>query len=167
MSEPTGVPTRWDENGGRSKLTALVRLIAAGWLLWTAGEAISNPPGVAAARGIGVELLLVLAGLSFSVGLFLATGFMSRICGLALAILAAWEMSATGVGATGLVLVFVGLYLMLRGGGAWGMDVYVQQMQDRVRQREAREKALKEQAEREAVGATSPGANASGAASGS
>jgi hypothetical protein len=35
------------------------------------------------------------------------------------------------------VLLAVGVYLALRGGGAWAMDIYVQKMQDR-----AREKAL-------------------------
>jgi hypothetical protein len=29
------------------------------------------------------------------------------------------------------------VHLMLRGGGAWAMDIYVQKMQDRVRGRES------------------------------
>jgi hypothetical protein len=34
-------------------------------------------------------------------------------------------------------VALLGLYLMLRGGGAWAMDIYVQKMQDRARRKAA------------------------------
>jgi hypothetical protein len=60
---------------------------------------------------------------------------MSRVCGLVLIVMGVWEFSV-GLGPAVLVLLPIGLYLMLRGGGAWAMDIYVQKMQDRVRRRE-------------------------------
>jgi hypothetical protein len=81
--------------------------------------------------------VLPLAGLYFAVGAFLLTGFMSRVAGLVLVGLGVWQLTSFGFGVLPLVLVVVGVYLALRGGGAWAMDIYVQKMQDR-----AREKAL-------------------------
>jgi hypothetical protein len=77
--------------------------------------------------------MLPIAALSFALGAFLVTGFMSRVCGLGLACLGAWQLAALGVSFASVVEPLVGVYLLLRGGGAWAMDIYVQKMQDRVR----------------------------------
>lgn len=129
-------------DGGRSRFTAAVRLVLAVWLLWSAGSTVADPSGFAWIRGGDVETRLNLAGLSFAIGLFLLTGFMSRVGGLMLAAMAVWETVAFGFAAIPLVVGGAGLYLMVRGSGAWAMDIYVQAMQDRVRQREARARAL-------------------------
>ena len=126
------------DDGGRSRLTAAVRLATAAWLVGGAVNTLGDPRRVAAERGAPIELLLPLAGLQFALGVFLLSGFMSRLAGLALAGLSIWELLSVGPPSGPLVLVAVGLYLALRGGGAWAMDAYVQAMQDRVRQREAR-----------------------------
>ena len=42
-----------------------------------------------------------------------------------------------GGGVMPVALAVVGLYLMLRGGGAWAMDIYVQKVQDRARRKAA------------------------------
>ena len=62
---------------------------------------------------------------------------MSRVAGLLLVILSIWQISTLGVSIAPLIMIAIGGYLVLRGGGAWAMDVYVQKMQDRVRRREA------------------------------
>ncbi len=79
--------------------------------------------------------VLPVAALSFTLGGFLLTGFMSRIGGLLLACLEAWQVASFGFSLLPLVLALVGIHLMLSGGGAWAMDIYVQKMQDRVRQK--------------------------------
>jgi MFS superfamily sulfate permease-like transporter len=79
--------------------------------------------------------LLPVAAISFALGIFLATGFMSRVCGLLVACLGAWQLAAFGASPQSVVEPLVGVYLMLRGGGAWAMDIYVQKMQDRIRQK--------------------------------
>jgi hypothetical protein len=80
--------------------------------------------------------LLPFAGLSFTLGVFLVTGFMSRVCGLLVACLGAWQLASFGLSVVPVVEALVGVHLMLRGGGAWAMDIYVQKMQDRVRKKE-------------------------------
>jgi heme O synthase-like polyprenyltransferase len=62
---------------------------------------------------------------------------MSRVGGLLLACLEAWLMASFGLGVVPVLLALVGIHLMLSGGGTWAMDIYVQKMQDRVREREA------------------------------
>jgi hypothetical protein len=130
------MPTTAD--AGRSRVTATLRLLTALWLmgygLWVFGDPAraSN-----AAGGAALGALLPLAGLSFALGFFLLTGFMSRVAGLLLVILSIWQISTLGVSIAPLLLILIGGYLVLRGGGAWAMDVYVQKMQDRVRRREA------------------------------
>jgi hypothetical protein len=125
-------------DGGRSRVTAMLRLLTALWLmgygLWVFGD-----PARASDFGGGASLgaLLPLAGLSFALGCFLLTGFMSRVAGLLLVILSIWQIGTLGVSVAPLIMIAIGGYLVLRGGGAWAMDVYVQKMQDRVRQREA------------------------------
>jgi threonine/homoserine efflux transporter RhtA len=66
--------------------------------------------------------------------MFLLTGFASRVCGLLLACLGAWLLASYGPSIASIAEPPVGVYLMLRGGGAWAMDIYVQKMQDRARQ---------------------------------
>jgi uncharacterized membrane protein len=60
---------------------------------------------------------------------------MSRVCGLLLVCLGVWQIVSIGVHIAPVLLAVIGLYLMFRGGGAWAMDIYVQKMQDRARQR--------------------------------
>ncbi len=130
------MPTTRD--AGRSRVTATLRLLTALWLigygLWVFGDP-SRASGAAGGASLGA--LLPLAGLSFALGCFLLTGFMSRVAGLLLAILSIWQITALGVSIAPLLMILIGGYLVLRGGGAWAMDVYVQKMQDRVRRREA------------------------------
>jgi len=85
--------------------------------------------------GIPMGALLAIAGLSFTVGAFLLTGFMSRVCGLVLVGLGVWQTASFGFSVPPIVLGVLGAYFALRGGGAWAMDIYVQKMQDRVRQK--------------------------------
>ena len=85
--------------------------------------------------GIPMGALLAIAGLSFTVGAFLLTGFMSRVCGLVLVGLGVWQTASFGFSVPPIVLAVLGAYFALRGGGAWAMDIYVQKMQDRVRQK--------------------------------
>ena len=80
-------------------------------------------------------MVLPLAGLYFSLGVFLLTGFMSRVAGLVLVGLGVWQIASFGVGVWPLVLAVLGTYFALRGGGAWAMDIYVQKMQDRARRK--------------------------------
>jgi hypothetical protein len=126
MSEP---------DPGRSRLTGGVRLATSVWLVASAVRTLADPEPVAEAQPTLFGALLRLAALSFTLGIFLFTGFMSRMCGLGLVLLGAWELANLGFSVPPILLVVVGVYLMLRGGGAWAMDIYVQKMQDRVRQR--------------------------------
>jgi uncharacterized membrane protein YphA (DoxX/SURF4 family) len=84
-----------------------------------------------------LDVALSVAALEFALGVFLLTGFMTRVAGLILLGLGAWEAVNVGLGAWPAALALVGLYFTLRGGGAWAMDIYVQKMQDRVRRRES------------------------------
>lgn len=120
---------------GHSRATGGVRLIVAVWLIGASVWTFADPLGATARAGVGLGSLLPIAGLSFTLGVFLLTGFMSRVCGLLLIALGAWQ-AALGMWPPAIVEAPVGLYLMLRGGGAWAMDIYVQKMQDRVRRRE-------------------------------
>ena len=95
----------------------------------------ADPLGATTRTGVALSALLPIAGLSFTLGVFLLTGFMSRVCGLVLIGLAVWQ-ATLGMWPPAVIEVPIGLYLMLRGGGAWAMDIYVQKMQDRVRRRE-------------------------------
>jgi hypothetical protein len=126
---------------GRSRATAVVRLVAAAWLIGYGVWVLADPARAAALRGAPIGPLLPLAGLSFGLGCFLLTGFMSRVAGLLLALMAAWEITNLGLAPAPVVLALAGIYLVARGGGTWAMDVYVQKMQDRVRNRQAAERA--------------------------
>jgi uncharacterized membrane protein YphA (DoxX/SURF4 family) len=119
-----------------SRLTGAVRLLLAVWLMATAVRTFADPQQAVVETGVPMDTLLPLAGLSFAFGAFLLTGFMTRVIGLLLVGLGVWQTASFGVGLGPVVEVVVGVYLALRGGGAWAMDIYVQKMQDRVRRRE-------------------------------
>ena len=123
--------------GGLSRVTAILRLAVAVWLIGSAAVAIAEPARMSTERGLPVSMLLPYSGLSFALGIFLLTGFMSRIGGLLLVGMGAWQWQTVGFSVEDVALILVGVYLMLRGGGAYAMDVYVQMMQDRVRLKEA------------------------------
>ena len=121
-----------------SRATGTVRLLLAVWLMFTAVRTLSSDPQQAVAeQGQPLPVLLPLAGLSFALGVFLLTGFMSRVAGLILVCLGVWEWINLTPGVMPVVLALIGLYLMLRGGGAWAMDIYVQKVQERARRKEA------------------------------
>jgi hypothetical protein len=104
-------------------------------LVVVAVRALAAPWQAVAEQGMPMAIVLPVAGLSFTLGVFLLTGFMSRVTGLLLACLEGWQMASFGLGVLPIVLALIGIHLMLRGGGTWAMDIYVQKMQDRVRSR--------------------------------
>jgi hypothetical protein len=120
---------------GRSRITGALRLGVAVWLIASAVPTLAEPQRIALEQPELFGALLRLAGLSFTLGFFLLTGFMSRVAGLVLALVAGWEITNLGWGLMPLALALIGVHLMLRGGGAWAMDIYVQKMQDRARQK--------------------------------
>ena len=119
-----------------SRPTGIVRLVTAIYLVVGAVWALANPWQAVADQGVPMNVVLAVAGLSFTLGVFLLTGFMSRVCGLVLACLGAWQLASFGLSVVPALEAVIGVHLMLRGGGAWAMDIYVQKMQDRVRSRE-------------------------------
>jgi uncharacterized membrane protein YphA (DoxX/SURF4 family) len=110
-------------------------MLLAIWLMVSAVRTLADPQQAVSEQNQPLSVLLPLAGLSFTLGVFLLTGFMSRVAGLILVCIGAWQATSSGLGPVQIVWVVVGLYLMLRGGGAWAMDIYVQKMQDRARQK--------------------------------
>lgn len=112
-----------------------MRIVVALWLIGSAVWTLADPFRAVAFEGMPLGVLLPLAGISFTVGAFLLTGFMSRVCGLVLVGLAVWQGASYGLAIAPGALGLAGVYLALRGGGAWAMDIYVQKMQDRVRQK--------------------------------
>jgi hypothetical protein len=118
-----------------SRVTGTVRLLLSVALVIFAVRTLLDPEGAVVEQHEPLGVLLPLAGLYFTIGIFLLTGFMSRVAGLILVCLGIWQSTTYGVGAMPVISAVVGLYLMLRGGGAWAMDIYVQKMQDRVRRR--------------------------------
>jgi uncharacterized membrane protein YphA (DoxX/SURF4 family) len=121
--------------GGRSRLTGALRLMTAVFLVANAVRALAAPTQAVAEQGLPMAVLLPVSAISFTLGVFLLTGFMSRVCGLLLACLEGWLVASFGLGVVPIVLALVGIHFMLSGGGAWAMDIYVQKMQDRVRQK--------------------------------
>jgi len=119
-----------------SRITGAVRLLLAVWLMAEAVRTLADPQRAVSDQGVGLEVLLPLAGLSFAFGAFLLTGFMTRVIGVLLVGLGVWQIASFGFNVGTLVEAILGAYLALRGGGAWAMDIYVQKMQDRVRRRE-------------------------------
>jgi uncharacterized membrane protein YphA (DoxX/SURF4 family) len=122
----------------RSRITGTLRLLVAVWLIASAVRALAAPFQAVDEWSMPMSVVLPVAGVSFTLGIFLLTGFMSRVCGLLLACLEGWQMASFGIGVIPVLLALVGIHLMLSGGGAWAMDIYVQKMQDRVRSRESR-----------------------------
>jgi uncharacterized membrane protein YphA (DoxX/SURF4 family) len=118
-----------------SRATGAVRLLLAIWLIVSAVRTLADPQQAVAEQGQPLGVLLRLAGVSFSLGVFLLTGFMSRVAGLILVCLGVWEWLTLASGVMPVVLALIGVYLMLRGGGAWAMDIYVQKVQDRARRK--------------------------------
>jgi uncharacterized membrane protein YphA (DoxX/SURF4 family) len=112
-------------------------LVAALWLIVAAIRALADPWQAVAEQGVPMAIVLPVAGVSFTLGVFLLTGFMSRVCGLVLACFGAWQVASFGFNVIPVLEGLIGVHLMLRGGGAWAMDIYVQKMQD-----QARKKAL-------------------------
>lgn len=121
----------------RSRLTGTLRLLVAIWLIGIAVRSFAAPFQAMAEQGMPMSSLLPVAGINFTLGVFLLSGFMSRVCGLLLACLQGWLMASFGVGVVPIVLALLGIHFMLSGGGAWAMDIYVQKMQDRVRNRQS------------------------------
>jgi hypothetical protein len=124
-------------DGGRSRVTATLRLGVAVWLMATAVRTLADPEPTALEHPTLFGALLRVAAVSFTLGAFLLTGFLSRVCGMLLVALGAWQIVYLGFGIAPVVVAAIGVYLMLRGGGAWAMDIYVQKMQDRIRLRDA------------------------------
>ena len=124
-------------DGGRSRVTATLRLGVAVWLMATAVRTLADPEPTALEHPTLFGALLRVAAVSFTLGAFLLTGFLSRVCGMLLVALGAWQIVYLGFGVAPVVVAAIGVYLMLRGGGAWAMDIYVQKMQDRIRLRDA------------------------------
>jgi hypothetical protein len=124
-----------DPRLGRSRATGALRLAVGVWLIASAVPTLADPQRVALEQPELFGALLRVAGLSFTLGCFLLTGFMSRVAGLVLALLGGWELANLGLSPGVIAMTAVGLYLVLRGGGAWAMDIYVQKMQDRARQK--------------------------------
>ena len=118
-----------------SRITGSIRLIVAVYLILSAVLTLADPQRAVLEQGIPMGVLLPVAGLSFTLGVFLLTGFMSRVCGLVLACLGGWQIASYGIGVVPVLEGLIGVHLMLRGGGAWAMDIYVQKMQDRARKR--------------------------------
>ena len=121
--------------GTHSRATGAVRLLLALWLMVSGVRTLADPQQAVADYGQPLGMLLPLAGLSFTLGVFLLTGFMSRVAGLILVCLGAWEWLNLGAVGVPVVLALVGVYFILRGGGAWAMDIYVQKAQDRARRK--------------------------------
>jgi len=122
----------------RSRITGALRLITALWLIGIAVRSLAAPFQAVAEQGMPMSAVLPIAAIEFTLGVFLLTGFMSRICGLLLACLQGWMMANFGIGVLPILLALVGIHFMLSGGGAWAMDIYVQKMQDKVREKEVR-----------------------------
>jgi uncharacterized membrane protein YphA (DoxX/SURF4 family) len=121
--------------GRRSRVTGALRLLTAVWLTVSGFRALAAPGQAVVDQGLPMAVLLPVAAISFTLGVFLLTGFMSRVCGLVLACMQGWIMASFGVSLVPVLLALIGIHLMLSGGGAWAMDIYVQKMQDRVRQK--------------------------------
>jgi hypothetical protein len=118
-----------------SRVTGTLRVALSVWLMGSAVWTLADPRQAVQVQAMPMGTVLPLAGLSFAVGMFLLTGFMSRVMGLVLVGMGVWQTASFGFAVVASVLIAAGAYFALRGGGAWAMDIYVQRMQDRVRQR--------------------------------
>ena len=122
-------------DAGRSRLTGALRLAAGVWLIASAVPTLADPQRVALEQPDLFASLLRVAGLSFALGFFLLTGFMSRVAGLVMALLGGWDVANLGFSPAAVAMTVLGVYFVLRGGGAWAMDIYVAKMQERARQK--------------------------------
>jgi uncharacterized membrane protein YphA (DoxX/SURF4 family) len=118
-----------------NRATGAIRLLLALWLIFAAVRTLADPHQAVTDQGLPMGTVLPLAGVDFAVGIFLLTGFMSRVMGLVLVGLGVWQLASFGFAFVPLLLLALGVYLALRGGGAWAMDIYVQKMQDRARKK--------------------------------
>ena len=118
-----------------SRVTGAIRLSTATWLIIVGVRSLADPFQAVSEQNLPMPVVLPVAGLSFTLGVFLLTGFMTRVCGLTLACLAGWQLASFGFSFIQVIEGLIGVHLMLRGGGAWAMDIYVQKMQDRVRKK--------------------------------
>jgi uncharacterized membrane protein YphA (DoxX/SURF4 family) len=118
-----------------SRVTGTVRLVTAVWLIASGVRVLAAPQQAVIDTGMPMAILLPFAAASFTLGVFLLTGFMTRVCGLLLACMAGWQLATFGFSLVDVIEGLAGVHLMLRGGGAWAMDIYVQKMQDRVRKK--------------------------------
>jgi uncharacterized membrane protein YphA (DoxX/SURF4 family) len=125
------------QRGPHSRLTGFIRLVVSVWLIVSAVRTLADPQNATNEQQLPLGALLPIAGLSFTLGIFLLTGFMSRIIGLVMFCLGVWELINLRLDVAPALLAVAGIYLMLRGGGAWAMDIYVQKMQDRARRKAA------------------------------
>jgi hypothetical protein len=116
-------------------VTGSLRLLVSVWLIGSAVWTLADPLNAVQQQGMPMGALLPLAGLSFAAGVFLLTGFMSRLLGLLLVGMGVWQLASFGFAIAPPLLIAAGVYFALRGGGAWAMDIYVQKMQDKVRQK--------------------------------
>ena len=124
-------------SAGHSRVTGGLRLVLAMWLMASAVWTLADPVSATDRLGMPMATVLPVAGLSFAIGAFLLTGFMSRVMGLLLVAIGVWQTASFGPGIWPTLEAALGAYFALRGGGAWAMDIYVQKMQDRVRQKAA------------------------------
>ncbi|MGI9148172.1 MAG: hypothetical protein ACR2IK_16735 [Chloroflexota bacterium] len=124
-----------ESSATHSRATGAARVLLALWLMFSAVRTLADPRQAVADQAQPLGILLPLAGLSFTLGVFLLAGFMSRVAGLILVCLGGWEWINLGAGVMAAVLVLVGAYFVLRGGGAWAMDIYVQKVQERARRK--------------------------------
>jgi hypothetical protein len=122
-------------NRSHSRVTGALRLLTAVWLIAWSVRTLADPLNAVANQPMPLSVLLAVAGLSFTLGGFLLTGFMSRVGGLTLACLAGWQIARFGFDLLQVAEALLGIHFMLRGGGAWAMDIYVQKMQDRARRK--------------------------------
>src|SRR5919206_911176 len=94
-----------DSDPGRSRVTGGLRLAVAVWLIASAVPTLADPQRVSLEQPELFGALLRAAGLSFTLGFFLLTGFMSRVAGLLLALLGGWEVANLGFSVLTLVLM--------------------------------------------------------------
>lgn len=131
------------ENDGRnSKVTALVRALLGAALLYRGWEHFGDPLGLARSLGLGLEVALWLSLGEFSLGLCLVFGVLSRLGGLLTLLGAVWLGLAAGASSFLALAALGGLYLTLRGGGAYSTDRYIGHMQRRVSERELARRAM-------------------------
>ena len=92
-------------DGGRSRITGALRLGVSVWLIASAVAVLADPQKVALEQPELFGALLRVAGLSFTLGFFLLTGFMSRVAGVLLALVSGWQIANLGCKPAGTVHV--------------------------------------------------------------